>query len=171
MLRLPLTFKVVPPRVTPSSVPPLLLSTGVASVLSTVPFFSVPLKEDKPPVPKMPALPTFRLPEVLSSVPVIFTVPPVRVKLPNPAVLNEPPRLRVPAARLNVPALFQLPAMFRVAVPESPIVPPMVRASVMLTVPLLMLRLPVPAAPAFCTFRLPPSKPRLLESVATPDVP
>src|SRR5206468_662289 len=44
---------------------------------------------------------------VLSSDPVTLTVPPVRVTVPMLAVVYEPPRLRVLALTLTVPALFQ----------------------------------------------------------------
>ena len=80
-------------------------------MLSTVPFFSVPLKEDRPPVPKRPALPTSSVPPPISMVLMRFTLPPVRPYFADPVrseMAKVPPRFRMPLPTLNLPELLQL---------------------------------------------------------------
>ena len=98
--------------VTPPSVALLLLKTGLASVLSSVPLLMEPDRELKPPVPNRPALPTLSVAPVLSSVPPKFSVvPAVRLLKRPPRLLPKPPvvpltlRLSVPLASAMLPLL------------------------------------------------------------------
>ena len=114
---------------------PLVFSI-VPSLLTNVPLIIVPLRLFSPPELNNPALPMSNVLPVLVNVPVRFTEPPALLKVPNPAVVNVPPRLSVPADTLNVPALLHAPAMFNVVLePESPIVPAVTAALVIVDVP------------------------------------
>src|SRR5712664_1103299 len=92
--------------VKPSSVPPLLVNTNSAPPASlSVPFLIVPPTRFQEPVVAVRA----RVLLVLSSVPVRFTVPPERLKVPKPAVVKLPPRFTVEVLSVIVPVLLQTP--------------------------------------------------------------
>ena len=125
-------MKVVPlmlrlePMVTPSSVPLLITILCDASVLVIVPFLMVPplFRLLRPPVPKMPALPTSKVPAPKSIAPLKFRVVPAarvkrvaEVRLVKSASVNPPSRLSTPVFRLMTPVLLQV-----VLVPVVPMV-------------------------------------------------
>ena len=137
MCRSPLvvkTFAVVLPRVTPSSLPPLLNRVGVlTSVLITVPPVMLPLKLLKPPAPKSPELPTSSTLAVLSSVPATSIEPPVRLSAPDVGlkVAGVKPllSLRVPPLRLMTPVFAQVPT--KSSVPTVTLIVPVLFVLVM----------------------------------------
>ena len=111
MSKLPLVVKLVPPSVTPSSVPLLLVSV----LPMMVPFLMVPLSVPKPPAPNCP-VPLMSNAVALfcrSNVPVLamLTVPPLPLNVPKLSLVKLPPRFSVPPERAIV-----LPALFQVAV-------------------------------------------------------
>ena len=83
-----------------------------------MPFLIVPEKEFRPPLPKIPALPMFRVLLLRSSVPVRLTaLPAARLNIPRLAAVSVPPRLSMPPApMLSVPVLLRLVPV-RVSVP------------------------------------------------------
>src|SRR6266516_5619848 len=92
-------FKVTPSKVpvtAKSCAPPL----GLTIALRNVP----PLSTQEPVVASRA-----RIPPPRSNVPVRFTVPPERLRMPSLAGTKLPPRLRVELVKLSVPALFQAP--------------------------------------------------------------
>jgi len=112
------------PSVTPSSVPPV---STVPSPLTTVPPVMLPLNEVSPPGPNTPPPPMSSVPPVLLMLPLTFTAPPVRLKLPSPPASTLPLMFSVVAGpTLKVPLLLQL-------VDDTVIVP-----AVRLSVPLLL---------------------------------
>ena len=105
--------RVTLPMVTPSSVPLLIASVLVSPLISTA-FFSVPLRPFRPalsatPLPKVPVPPMSMVAPAMSSEPVRFTVPPLRVKRPLEidAGLKVPPMFSVPLCSAMLPPLVQ----------------------------------------------------------------
>ncbi len=103
MNNVPLSLRLLP-MMTLFSVP--LAEVSVVPVM--VPPVILPLRVPKPPAPKMPALPMSKVEPVLSSTPVRFSAPPVRLMLPKgiAAVVKLPPSPSTPPLKLIVPAAF-----------------------------------------------------------------
>ena len=109
-----------PSMVTFDSVPLWVLSSGVASLLRSVPPATVPDSVPSPPTPKSPALPMSSVEPALSKRPVRFSVlPACRSRRFSSADLSSvPPRLRTPLSRKIVPVLIHCaPARETVPVP------------------------------------------------------
>jgi hypothetical protein len=101
-------------RVTPLNVPPELVSTSWAPPAPvTVPPLTVPPASCHEPVVAVRA----KVAAALFSVPVMLTMPPVRLNVPRSAVLTVPSRLTVPALTVMVPLLLQAPRMVSVPPP------------------------------------------------------
>ena len=103
--------RVALPMVTPSRLP-LLIASVLVSPLTRIAFFNVPLNAFSPalsatPLPNDPVPPMSSCAPAMSSVPVRFTVPPLRVKRPAliTAGANVAPMLRVPPCNAMLPLL------------------------------------------------------------------
>ena len=105
--------------VTPSSVEFPVAVRDEPLALVTVPFLILPLvARFHEPVEEL----SVRVELLLSSVPVRFTVPPLRVQVVPLFSVKLPPRFKVPLLTLMVPVLLQVPPVVKV-VPLTFIVP------------------------------------------------
>src|ERR1043166_5514617 len=102
------------PSVTPDKVPPLATNCA-PPVAVTVPPLIVPDTSHEPVAASNVNPPL--------SVPMRFTVPPVRLNTPKPACVKLPPRFTVPLVALMVPVLFQL--LPKVSVEVSAVIVPL----------------------------------------------
>ena len=111
-----MVFK-LPLMVTSSKAPAFELRV-VLSLLLTVPLTMVPPNEVSPPLPNCPLPPISSAAPVLSSMPLKFTSPPVRVMVPKPLVVVLTFRFRTLPAPTAILPVLKKSFEFTLRVPE-----------------------------------------------------